>query len=163
MPIIGERDDAGIEKRTVGGEFLTFEALGDGPGGEDIHASRARGFVFDPSNRGGAVGRRGGIGHGHNRGEPSGRSGAGGAGDGFLVRLPRLAEVDMDINESRGDDEVGGVDRLVFCARLRSDDFAIGNPKVGDFVAFVCRVDDAAVGDAGDFFHAGRPAPPAQA
>jgi len=58
----------------------------------------------------------------------------------------------MDVDEARSDDELGGIDRLVFSARLGRDDFAIGKPEVGDFVAVVGRIDDATVGDAGDFF-----------
>ena len=69
----------------------------------------------------------------------------------------------MDVDQTGGDNEIGGVDGFCFRTRLRGDDFAVGEPEIGDFVAFVRGVNDATIGNAGDFFHAGRPAPPAQA
>ena len=59
----------------------------------------------------------------------------------------------MDVDETWRDNQTGGIDRLGFLARNGVDNFTVGDPEVGDFVTVVGRVNDAAVGDTGNFFH----------
>ena len=162
MAVVRQRDDSGIEERADGSEFLAFQSLGDCPGAEDIHAGFACGFFFDPSDRRGAVGRGICIRHGDDGGESTGGCGARAAGHRLFVRLAWLAEMDMDVDQAGGHNQTGGVHGFRLLARHRVDDFAVGHPEVGVFLTVVGWIDDATVGDAGDFFHVGTPAPPAQ-
>ena len=50
-----------------------------------------------------------GVGHGDYGGEASGGGGGGAGGDGLFPGLAGLAEVDVDVDEAGGGDEVGGV------------------------------------------------------
>ena len=77
------------------------------------------------------------------------------------MRLSGLAQMNVDINQAGCNDEATGIEGLGFFTRLWCGYFAIRKPEIGDLVAVVGGVDDATVGDTGDF-HAGMPAPPAQ-
>ncbi len=162
VAIVGECDHSGIKKRSDRSKFLAFQPLGDRSGAENIHTGFARCLFLDPSDRCGAVGRRIGIRHGDDGSESSCRCGACAAGHCLFVRLAWLAQVDMDVDQTRRYDEADGVNGLGLLARHRLGDLAIGDPEVGGFVTVVGRVDDAAIGNTGDFFHVGTPAPPAQ-
>ena len=55
---------------------------------------------------------RRGVGHAHDGGEAARGGGVRAGGDGFLVRLAGLAEVDVDVDEAGAGDEAAGVDLL---------------------------------------------------
>src|SRR5258708_19616610 len=57
-----------------------------------------------------------GIRHRTNRRETSRSSGSGAAGDGFFVALSGLAEVNVQIDESRSDDQTAGIKLFIGAA-----------------------------------------------
>jgi hypothetical protein len=75
------------------------------------------------------------------------RRGARAAGDGLLVLAPRLAQVCVQVDQSRQHDLAGAVDRLALrdiqvLARL--DDDAVPDHNIGDAVETRGRVDEVA-------------------
>ena len=70
--------------------------------------------------------------------------------DAQALGLARVVDVDVDVQETGGDEEAGRVDDL----RLRPDrhvphrgDLSVTNADGGDAIDAVCRVHDAAAGD----------------
>lgn len=150
--VVGEGDDARFGHRADGGEFFAREAFGDGPGWEDVDASFGAGFVQYPPDHAGAVDGGGGIGHANDAGEAARCRCFRAAADGFLCGLPRLAEVDMDVDQAGRDDEPGAVDFLDGIAKGNSGvigDAAVDDQEVGDFVTVIGRVDNAAIAEEG--------------
>src|SRR5690606_10230459 len=103
---------AGADELADLGEPLTLESDGDradrvDPGGADAPSLRE-----DEADGGGVVDRRVGVRHGADGGEPTGGSGTRARRDRLLVLAAWLAQVDVDVDEPRRDDEAGDVDHL---------------------------------------------------
>jgi hypothetical protein len=81
------------------------------------------------------------------------------------MRLPRLTEVDVHIDEARRHDKPRRLHNLDIGRLLlragRINDQSIANPKIADLVAFVGGIDDSPAGNTNDL-HEERPTPPAQ-
>src|SRR6202012_4855053 len=84
-------------------------AAGGGGDGEDADGGVALGREHPFGDLGRVVHRNGG-GHGADAGEAAGRGGRSAGGDGFLVALAGLAQMDVNVDEAGGDDEAVGVD-----------------------------------------------------
>ena len=80
----------------------------------------------------------------------------------LLVLLPRLAQVDVDVDEAGRDDEAGGVDDLGVLGHgetlLQPRHLAVLDQHVDEGVEVLARVDDAAAADQRD--HAASPCAP---
>ena len=98
-----------------------------------------------------SIGRRR-VGHANDGRETAARGGGGAGGDGFLCRLARLAQMNVQVNQAGTNHEAAhvhflGVARRLVC-RVRADrgDFTFGNQNVRLCVEAVGRVHDAPTG-----------------
>ena len=75
---------------------------------------------------------------------PAARAGA--AGHSLFVLVPRLAEMDVQVDQAGGDDFPGDIahQRTIGCAAAASHagDLAILNQQIADFVHVAARIDD---------------------
>ncbi len=126
--IIGNADAAGRAQLRDVGELIAVRALRDGA--DRVHACEAglRRFLQDVLRDAGVVVDRRRVRHARNRGKaPRNRRRRAGR-DGFLVFLPRLAEVDVHVEQPRRHDEASrhlddrrAIDREDPFQRARSD------------------------------------------
>lgn len=152
MSIVGDGDDPGVFERADGCHFLAGEAFGDGPGHKHINRGFIFGFVAYKSHRARLIDRGGGIGHAKDRTETAACGRAGSRGDSLLGRLARFTQVNMEIDQSRADDEAVGFDPLGVSRGLESSvpadggNFSIVNQEIGFCIELVGGVDDTAAG-----------------
>jgi len=151
VAVVAEGDGPGSDHAAHFGEFLAFEALGDGADGEDVGVTELGVLSEDEVDGGFAVEGRVGVGHAGDAGESAGGGGAGAAGDGFLFLVSGFAEVDVHVDEAGGDEQAVGVDDGVGAGAIGPEvgDLAVFEEEVGLFVEPVGRVDHPAAGDEG--------------
>lgn len=151
VAVVAEGDGPGSDHAAHFGEFLAFEALGDGADGEDVGVTELGVLSEDEVDGGFAVEGRVGVGHAGDAGESAGGGGAGAAGDGFLFLVSGFAEVDVHVDEAGGDEQAVGVDDGVGAGAIGPEvgDLAVFEEEVGLFVELVGRVDHPAAGDEG--------------
>ena len=151
-PVVGEGDDAGFVHGTDGSEFLACEPLGDCSGREHVHAGLGPGLFSDPCHHAGVVHGGRGVGHADHAGESSGGGGPGARGDGFLGRLAWFTQVNVQINQARGNHKPSGVNRLGWTAggqgRKRGN-FSVEQKQVAFLVNVVGGIQNASVADQG--------------
>ena len=134
-PIVGDRDDAAFLHVRDVGERLALEALRDRPDRMHAHGadlSRAphdqlgdRALVVD--------GLR--VGHAADRGEAARRGRARPGLDVFLVFLPGLAQVDVQVDQPGHDPQAFDIDDpAADQATPDLDDSPAGDPHVGDLI-----------------------------
>jgi hypothetical protein len=148
--VVGDGDDAGVLHGADGGQFVAGAVLGDGADGEDVGNGELAGAVDDVAGDGGIVVDGDCVWHAADGSESAGGGGAGAGLDGFGVLDAGLAEVDVHVDETGGDDEAGGVeDAGADGVEIGADlgDAAVLDGHVGDGVEAGGRVDDAAVLD----------------
>src|SRR5206468_5031808 len=100
-----------------------------------------------------AVQRLFGVRHARHRRDPAGQRRGGAGRDRLVLLAPRLAQVDVHVDQARADDLARGVEGAVGPqVLLRPDpgDAVALDPQVGDLVEVLRRVDHPAVGDAQD-------------
>src|SRR5262249_28088965 len=76
------------------------------------------------------------------------RGGAG--GDRFVLFAPRLAQVDVQVDQARADDLPGGVEGLVGVQAglgTETEDAVAADPEGRNLIVVLGRIEDAAVGD----------------
>ena len=101
-------------------------------GGSDrkyIHHGSALGMP-QPCDPLGGVHHGRGVRHGANRSEPSGRGGGRAGGDGFFVALSGLAQVNVQIDKSRGNDQTARIEFFVGAAANLVRQSDLGNSPI---------------------------------
>ena len=144
MAVIGDRHDPGLHQRADGRKFLARQPLRDGSGREHVDTGFLPGTLVDPGNRRWVIRRRTRVGHADNRREPACRRRPGAGLDGFLGRLARLAQVDVQIDEAGCDHEAAGVDDFDVLPggnRFGRDEDARAQVNVAHLVHVVGRVE----------------------
>ena len=128
------------------GQLLPLAPLADGADGIDVRLPRALALEHDELGRRLAVDRRDRVGHAGHRGDAAGQRGRGAGGDRLVFLVARLAEVDVDVDQARADDQPAGVDHDLglLVARARRQDLAPADPEVADLVDVLAGVDDPA-------------------
>ena len=103
MTIVGDCDAAGGAQLGDVGELLAFLSARDRA--DRIHASEARfrGAAQDQLGDAGVIVHRRRIGHARDRGEAAGDRGRRAGGDRLLVLLPRLAQMDVHVDQAGTD------------------------------------------------------------
>ena len=125
LAVIGDRDRArGLERAVFGKRFAHAAARGGG-NGKDAR-TRVALRTLHPAGGLHRVVDRNRVGHGADGGESTCRSRRGPGGNGLLVALARLAQVDVDIDQARGDHQALGLDDLRLCLFGRSRQFTWG-------------------------------------
>src|SRR5205823_4592043 len=97
-----------------------------------------------------AIVDRFGVGHRTDGSESASGCGARAGLNGFSMLKAGLAQMDVHVDESRRDDEAGGVEHLgVLRRKIRPDggDAAFGNGEVGYGIVAGSRIDNTAVFD----------------
>ena len=149
MAVVGERHDARFVHRADRREFFARDPFGDRARRENIHASLGFRLFQNPRDDARAVHRRRGIWHADHAGESARRRGARAGGDRFLGRLARLAQVHVQVDQARRNDQPGAIDHRRRCfSRTRGIERSKGsvsNQEIADGIAMICRIDDAAV------------------
>ncbi len=94
------------------GEHRAFAGVGGGRDGKDVdHRAALRPLQPRDPLRRVDDGLR--VGHAADRSESSGSGRGGAGGDGFLVALPGLAQVNVQVDEARSDDQATRIEFLV--------------------------------------------------
>src|SRR5713101_4587332 len=151
LAVVGEGDAPRLGQLGHLGQLLALEAARDGADRVDAHDAFDARLGHDVVRDRAVVVDRIGIRHaGHGREAARGR-GARAAGDGLLILVAGLPEMDVDVDQAGTDDLAGGVHDLRALGRLQilSDlrDAAVGREHVGDGVQSVRRIHDAAALD----------------
>ncbi len=133
------------------GELLPLAAARGRRHRKHVH-QRAALRVLHPARNGRQVVDRGGVRHGADRGEPARCRRRRAAGDGFLMRLSRLSQMNVRIDESRRDDQSLGVDAFAGLAlqlsrRGQLDDAAILDQDVALRFQVLRRIDHCSAQD----------------
>ncbi len=142
-------DDAGFFQLAGGRELFPVHPDREATGRIDVDHRLACDLVHDPLNRASVVADRAGVGHADHACKSSGCRGAGTAGDLLLVSLPRIAEVDMNVDQSGRDDEAAGIDlgrRFLLRPVNLLHNYTIHGENIADLVTLVGRVDDPSAG-----------------
>src|SRR5882672_2971211 len=103
MAVVGDGDNAGFFQSADGSKFFARDVLGDRAGDEDIHDALFLRTFVDEGNGSGIVNRRRSVRHAHDGGEPTARGSSGSGREVFLRGLAGFSEVDMQINQTGGD------------------------------------------------------------
>ena len=139
-----------------GGEAFTCHVQGQATGGIDVHQGLAGDFVLNALDSAGVIAHRARVWHANHRSEASRCGGFRATADGFLVRLARVAEMHVDIDQAWRYHQPRGVD-LVGCCLLRRaeafDEAAVNGVQVADRVALICRVDNSTASNPKDVRH----------
>ena len=112
MAVVRDGDDPRLHHRAERREFLARQTFRDRTGREDVDARFLPGALDDPRDRRRVVGGRTGVGHADNRREAARRRRPGTGFDGFLSRLAGFAQVDVQVDQARRDDEIFRVDNV---------------------------------------------------
>ena len=149
--IVAYGDGAGAFQLGIIGEFLPLAAARGGRHRKHVH-QRTTLRVLHPARDCRQVVHRSGVRHGADRGESSGCRRRRTAGDGFLMRLSRLSQMNVRIDKSRRDDQSLGVDAFAGFAlqlsRLRQlDDAAILDQDVAFRFQVLRRIDHRSTKD----------------
>ena len=151
ISIVAKTDGSGLITEGDLGELLPLASLGRGGDAEDSAASYPIRFGCDVLDNLGRIEAWDGIGHAADSGESAGGCGFGSRFDVFFVGLPRIAEVDMRVDEPWGEDFAGGIDDtisgFVGDAGLDGLDDALGDEHIADLVEPGCGIDDTGVLD----------------
>ena len=114
LAVIGDGNRAGGLERAIFGERFPHAAAGRRGDRKHARTGIALGTLH-PARGLHRIVDRNGVGHGAYGGESTcGCRGCAGR-DGFLVALPGLAQMDVDIDQARSDHEAGGFDHLRAC------------------------------------------------
>ena len=150
LAVVADGDDSGVFH---GGDFregFAFAADGGCADGPNADAARGGGAFDDSAGDGGIVIHRMGIGHAADGGEAAASGGARAGFDGLGHFLAGLAQVAVQVNESRRDDHAGGVEN--FCVgrgEIRADlgDASGVEEDILRGVGFARGIEDAAIFD----------------
>ncbi len=102
--VVAEGDGAGLHQLPDLGQFLPFAVLADAGHDEHVAIVGPGGLVLDELDRGLRVDRRLGVGNAGDRRESAGQRRGRAGGDRFVLFAPRLAEVDVHVDQARRDD-----------------------------------------------------------
>src|SRR5882724_87201 len=136
-------------QRTNRRQFLAGDVFGDGSGNVDVyHSLFARQFV-NQGDGPGIIDWRSGVWHAYDRGEPASGSGRGTGGYGFFGGLAGFAQVDVQIDEARTNDEAFDVQSLNLRGGFQSSipakggNFSVVDQQVRDGIEMVGGINDS--------------------
>ncbi len=111
LAVVGDGDRSGGVQRTEVGERGSLARSRGGGNGKDVDDGTAFRLAkpFDPLHR---IDDWNSVGHGADRCKATGRRSGSAGCDGLLVPLPGLAQVHVQIDEARRDDEPAGIEFL---------------------------------------------------
>jgi hypothetical protein len=112
-PVVRERDRAGLGHLAQLRQLLPLEPLRDGAHGEDVRRAGFAGLRVHVDHADRVVAHAARVGHHGDAREAAGDRRRGARGDRLLVLAPRLAEVDVHVDEAGDDDQPLRVDGLV--------------------------------------------------
>ncbi len=151
LAVVGEGDAARLGELGHLRELLALEPTGDRADWVDAHHPFHAGLGHDEVGDGTVVVDGQGIGHARHCGEAARRGCARAGGDGLLVLVAGLAEVDVDVDEPRADHLSRGRYHLGTLRGLESladlGDAPVGHQHVGHRVEAVSGIDDPATLD----------------
>ena len=101
VTIVCDCDDAGLDHRSDRCHLFTVQPFGDCTGREYVNPSAFARSIRDPCDRAWIIRRRIGVWHADNRGKTAGRCRLTSGLDRFLMGLPRLTQVNVDIDQAR--------------------------------------------------------------
>ncbi len=110
QPVIGEADRAGFDQHCHFGQLLTLHAFRDGRIGADIDIAGFQRPLLQEGEDGDVVHHRLGVGHSGDGGDAACRSAHGAGFDGFLVFLPRFAEMHLNVEQAGAENVAMAVD-----------------------------------------------------
>ena len=157
--VVGERHGTTGHKLAKTRQFLALAALAHRAHGIDIGLASALALEHDKLGRGLAVDGGNRVGHAGHRGHSARQGGRGTRGDGFILLVAGLAQVDVNVDQAGADDQSAGVDDNLglFVACTGRQDVAPADPEIAELVAFLAGVDDPAPrnldGWQGEFAH----------
>ena len=133
-------------------QLFALRSDGDRAGGENIdHADGRRAFLH-PGDDPRMIRHRLRVGHGHHAGKTSRRGGFGPGFDRFLRPLPRLAQVNMPVDESRTDNQSTGINLHRALGR-RCDQQSGGDVNIADLIPPGGGIDHAAATNVDGMIH----------
>ncbi len=112
LAVVGEGHGACPLERGEVSELFAMAADGCSGNRKDVHVRAARG-IEHPAGDFSRVIHGAGVGHGADGGKAAGGCGHGAAGDRLFVGLAGLAQVNVNIDEARCDDESAGVEAFI--------------------------------------------------
>ncbi len=146
MPVVGQRDAAGLLQLGDVGELLALLAARDRADRIDAGQVRLGGLRQDVAGDAGVVVHRAGVRHAGHRGEAAGDRRGGAGRHRFLVLLPRLAQVHVHVDQPGHDDQPARHvdDRRAVHRQIAPDagDAIAVNQQIEHAVTAVGRIDD---------------------
>ena len=145
--VVGERDGAAGDELAEFGQLFALASLADGADGIDVGLPGPLGLEHDELGRGLGVDGGHRVGHAGDRRHAAGQGGGRAGGDGLVLLVARLAEVDVNVDQARADDHAPGVDDdlgLLDSPLADRQDSAPADPEVADLVEVLAGVDDPA-------------------
>ena len=151
LSIVGDGNCSSALQRLKVGEGLSLAAKRGGGDGKNVDHGCAFGTA-QPSDPFRSVNHWRRVGHGADRGEPAGSSGGSTAGDSLFVILTGLTQMDVQVDETRRNDEAARVELFVGAAAdfIRQSDLshaAIPQEDVHGRVDLRPRIDQVAAFD----------------
>ena len=110
--VVAEGHRPGLDQLADLGQFLPLAVLAHAGDDEDVAVAGLGGLVADELDRALAVDGRVGVGHAGDRGEAAGQRRGRARLDRLVLLEARLAEVDVHVDQARGDDPARGVEHF---------------------------------------------------
>jgi hypothetical protein len=151
LAVVAHGDGPRPDQLTELGQLLSLLPEGDGPDRIDPRFAGALRLRLHEAHHTLVVAHRVGVGHGADRGEPAGRRRHGAGRDGLEIFLPRLAQVDVHVDQSRSHHLAAGIHH--HGARRRAEvasdglDLALEQVHVRGLVDLPRRIDHPAAPD----------------
>jgi len=154
--VVGHRDHAGLLELAGGGELLAVHPDGQATGRVNMDDRVARDFVHDALAGTRIVADPTGDGHADHGGKTARSCGARATGDVLFVRLARITEMHVNIDQPRCHYQAAGIDpgggRVLGIVQVL-DQHAVHGKNIADGIALIGGVDDPSVLYPKDFLH----------
>src|SRR5208283_4726972 len=144
--VVGEGHGTTGDKLTKSRQFFALAALAHGAYGIDVGLASALALEHDKLGRGLAVDGGNRVGHAGHRCHPSRQGGRGTRGDGLILLVAWLSQVDVNVDQPGAYDQSAGIDDDLglFVACPGRQHVATADPEIADLVAVPAGVDDPA-------------------
>ena len=142
---------AALDESADLGQLLAFAALGDGADGKDVGIAGAFGLqVHELGGRLTVEGRLG-VGHARHRRDAASQRRRRAGADRLVLLTPRLAQMDVHVDEAWTDDLAGGIEGAIGLRRgmwPHAEDVFAANPHVANLIEVLRGINDSAIGNA---------------